>query len=434
ARFLRTRTKREIMDRAVRDKVNLAPIYNTADLLEDPQLRARGFWQQVGGRTHPGPFAQCSGTPIRLGAAAPLLGEALPGEPETIWRSYPRLGGPAARLSGMASGPGAGQGAFTGINVADFSWVGVGPLIAKTLADHGATVVRVESAAHPDYLRLIPPFKDGLPGLDRAQFFANFNTSKLGLALDFGTAAGLELAHRLIGWSDVVIESFSPGTLERHGLDYGSISQGRPDLIMLSTSLRGQTGPERSFSGFGSQGVRLAGLHGITGWPDRPPAGPWGAYTDFVANRYGVAVLAAAILHRGHTGRGQHIDLSQVEAAIHFVEPLVLDYTVNGRVAQRAGQHSDRHCPHGVYQTAGAERYVAVDVETAEQWNALRTLAPLEGFGGPGFASLEARLRYRDAIDLSLRAWARTQEPRQLAATLQKAGVPAFVVQRPTDL
>jgi benzylsuccinate CoA-transferase BbsF subunit len=203
---------------------------------------------------------------------------------------------------------------------------------------------------------------------------------------------------------------------------------------MLSTCLRGQTGPERTYGGFGGQGAALAGLHGITGWPDRPPIGPWGAYTDFIAPRYGVAALAAALYHRQRTGEGQHVDLSQIEAGIHFLEPLVLDYTVNGRVAPPAGLNSLYACPHGVYPALGVERYVAVAVETAAQWRALRSVVPLPGPADPALDALAQRQCHRAAIDAALTAWMREGAAWERAARLQAAGVPAYPVLRPADL
>src|SRR5262249_12696362 len=148
---------------------------------------------------------------------------------------------------------------------------------------------------------------------------------------------GREAALRLIDWADVVIESFTPGTFARFGLDYASIGPSRPRLLMMSTSLRGQTGPERTFRGFRTQGAGLAGIGAITGWPARAPIGPWGAYTDFIVPHYGIAVLAAALYEREVSGLGQYIDLSQVETALHFIEPLLLDYTQNGNIAPPAG-------------------------------------------------------------------------------------------------
>ena len=134
---------------------------------------------------------------------------------------------------------------FADLKVADFAWVGVGPITSKYLADHGATVVRVESENRPDVLRGAPPFKDDVPGINRSQFFGDFNTSKLGLALDLTQDDAIAVAKRLIAWSDVMIESFTPGAVQRMGLDYERMREINPGLVMVSTCLMGQTGPAR---------------------------------------------------------------------------------------------------------------------------------------------------------------------------------------------
>ncbi|MBI2766454.1 MAG: CoA transferase [Chloroflexi bacterium] len=423
--FMATRTKYECQQRAVRDALLLAPMYDCADVAADPQLTARGYWQEVGGRRHPGAFAKLSRTPIVLASPAPSVADSAP-----AW-ARPAL--PAFALPDPARPRNL---AFDGLRVADFAWVGVGPITSKALADHGAIVVHVETSTHTDTLRNVPPFKDGVPGLDRAQFMANYNSSKLGITLDFTTEKGLELARKLIDWADVVVESFTPGTMAKFGLDYATISKDRPDLIMLSTCLRGQTGPEATYAGYGGQGAALAGLHYITGWPDRPPAGTWGAYTDFVAPRYAVTALASAILERRRSGLGQYIDVSQVEAAIHFIEPLLLDYEASGHVAGRPGTSSPSLCPHGVYPAAGTERYLAIVAETEAQWAALLDAAApaLAPFAGPGFASVAGRLADRDAIDAAIAAWTAPHDAFELSATLRAAGVPANTVMWPSDL
>ena len=232
----------------------------------------------------------------------------------------------------------------------------------------------------------------------------------------------------------MVIESFTPGTMERHGLDWETLREGRADLVMLRTCLRGQTGPEAAYTGFGMQGSALSGLHGVTGWPDRAPCGPHGAYTDFINPRFGLAAVAAALHERTRSGEGQLIDLSQVEAAIHFVAPLVLDYAVNGRVAPPAGHDSRTACPHGVYAVAGVERYIAIACETAQQWRALRDLAGLDDFEGGEFETFEGRRAARERIDEALRAWCAAEDGHALAARLKAAGVPASAVLRPSDL
>jgi crotonobetainyl-CoA:carnitine CoA-transferase CaiB-like acyl-CoA transferase len=418
--YFLTQKKQDLFAWALEHDALIAPVNTMRDVAEDTQLASRDYWQEVDGIRHPGAFARLSRTSIELRSPAPALGasdvslERLPAAPQPS--DEPR------------------QQAFAGLKVVDFSWVGVGPIMAKALGDHGATVVRVESTKRVDVLRNAPPFKDGVAGLDRSQFMADFNSSKLGLALNLGTDAGRELAARLIRWADVVVESFTPGTMARLGLDWDTVSEGRDDLIMISTCLRGQTGPQREYGGFGNQGAALSGISSVTGWPDRPPCGPWGAYSDFIAPRYGIAALASAIYERRLSGRGQYIDLAQVEAAVHFVEPILLDYTVNGRVAPPSGLNSATECPHGVYPARGKERYVALSVGTPERWRALCIVAPLAGFADARFDAIEARFEQRERIDAALEAWTRPQDPFVLAERLRQAGVPASVVQWPTDL
>lgn len=424
--FVRERTQRELQAFSLENELVLAPIYTVAALRDDPQLLARDYWTRTEGLAHAGPFTRFSLTPIRYGRGAPELGEggAVPAAPRK--RAAP---------TSLPGGSPAADGAFAGLKVADFAWVGVGPIISKALADHGATVVHVESANRPDVLRLLPPFKDGKAGYDRAQFMANFNSSKLGLALDYSTDGGKAAARRLADWADVVVESFTPGTMRKLGLDYATLSRDRPELIMLSTCLRGQTGPEARYAGFGNQGAALTALFSITGWPDRPPCGPWGAYTDFIAPRFGLAALAAALRHRARTGQGQYLDLSQVEAAIHFVEPLVLEVETTGRVAGAPGQASAFACPHGAFPTAVAERFVAIGVETPAHWHALRAAIPELGrLGGAELDLLAARQAQRGAIEALVAAWCATRDPFHAAASLRAAGVPAYAVLWPSDL
>ncbi|MGE5596628.1 MAG: CaiB/BaiF CoA transferase family protein [Hyphomicrobiales bacterium] len=423
AAFIKTRTLHEIQRFSTEKGIVLGAIYSVADLLRDPHVAARDYWVEVGGRKHPGPAPRLSRTPIVLDRPAPALGA------DQAFAASPARRPAAPPPSGAPRRP-----AFEGITVADFAWVGVGPIISKALADHGATVIHIESMTRPDILRLLPPFKDGVGGINRSQFMGDYNTSKLGMALDLSRPEGQELARRLVAWADVAVESFTPGTMAKFGLGYEDMRRINPGIVALSTCLRGQTGPERTYAGFGGQGAALAGLHHITGWPDRPPAGPWGAYTDFINPKYGIAALTAALLYRQKTGEGQHIDLSQVEAGIHFLEPLVLDYTVNGVDTPAAGHDSRYACPHGVFRTAGTERYIAIATETTEQWHALCAVAPLGAFATPEFDTLARRIARKADIEAVLAAWCEGKDAGELAAKLMAAGVPAYAVLYPTDL
>ena len=419
---LRTMTKAEIQEQAVAQKWLIAPINSAADLLADPQLAERDFWMDVGGSRVPGPFARFSQTPIDRLRPAPDLDAD-----RALLESPPR-----APASPTAASLAPRQRLFEGLKVADFSWVAAGPLITKDLANLGATVLRVETEKRIDTLRFLPPWK-GDPGIGNGHTFANMNQSKLGIALDFQTPEGLAIAHRIVEWADVVVENFTPGTAERLQIDYETLRQKNPDLVMLYTCMRGQTGPERKHTGFGLHGAALAGFVSITGWPDRKPQAPWGAYTDFISPRYALSALAAALHHRDVTGEGQCVDMSQIEASIHFLTPMILDYSRHGRLIDRAGMASEWGCPHGVYPALGTERYVAIETRTPEQWQALCASVPALAALPDTFAHLEERLAHVDTIERPLAAWCAERDAFEQALALREAGVPAYAVARATD-
>ena len=434
-RFCASRTKAQLFRWAAGRRMRLAPINSTADVLKEPQFHARDYWQTVGDTTHPGAAARLSRTPLVPPRAAPALDDARAApllddvHDDPTWR---RVAWPAAATPGSEASR-LGE-AFAGLKVVDFSWVAAGPMTAKALADHGATVVRVESATRLDVCRQLPPFPNDIPDPDQSWWMANVNSSKLGVSLNLATGEGRELARRLVDWADVVVESYTPGVMLRFGLDYETVSADHPELIMISTCLLGHTGPRASYGGFGSHGAAISGFQALTSWPDRAPIGPSGPYTDVITPRFAVPILAAAILERSRSGLGQHIDLSQIEAAIHFLEPLILDQTVNGRTATAAGQSSRNAAPHGVYPTAGTQRYIAIAVETPEQWHALCALAPLDAFTAPQFDQLGARQSVSEEIDTTLRAWTASRPGRAIEAALVSAGVPVSVVQRMSEL
>lgn len=428
--FVAGQTMAECYARAVADGFMLAPLYTVEDIANDKHLAARDYWVEIEGKRYPGPFAKLSETPLQLQRPAPTLGQD-----QHLLAEVARAPQRAPLTPRSSNGVrGEHGGALTGVKIADFAWVGVGPLISKSMADHGATVVHIESSTRPDVLRLAPPFKDNQPGMDRAQFMANFNSSKLGIALRLDTEQGLDYARQIVEWADVVVESFTPGTLKRFGFDYATLSKERPEIIVLSTCLRGQTGPESSYAGFGLQGACLSGLHRITGWPDRQPSGTWGAYTDFINPRFGSGVLAAAIRYRDLTGKGQYIDLAQTEAGIHFNAPLLLDYFENGRVAEAPGHGSMYAAPNGVFRVQGDERYVAIATETVEQWHALRAAAGLSGFSADEYDDLQSRIAAKAEIEEAVAAWCRPQTPDAVVDCLAAAGVPASMVEWPSDL
>jgi benzylsuccinate CoA-transferase BbsF subunit len=325
----------------------------------------------------------------------------------------------------------AGVDLFAGLKVWDASWAAVGPLTARYLADYGATVVHTESSRSIDVLRRTEPFKDGQRGLNRSQFWAEYNASKLGLGVNFAVQEGHAIGLRLAAWADVVIESFSPGVMARLGLDYAALRKVNPALIMLSTSMNGQTGPRRQFFGFGNLLAAMSGFVDLTGWPDRSPATPYGAYTDFIAPRFCGTALISALDHRRRTGEGQYIDVSQYEASLQFLAPYLLDAQINGRVLHRQGNRSPTAAPHGIFRCLdedGLDRWVAIAVETEAQWQALRRRAnDLPMLADPRFATLEGRKTHEDELEALIGAWTSSQTARRVTERLQPE-VPAAPV------
>ena len=326
-------------------------------------------------------------------------------------------------------------GAFEGVKVLDFTWIGVGPITTKYLADHGATVIKVESATHPDGVRINAPLKDKLPGTNRSGFFTNFNSSKYGATLNLNHPRGLEIAKRMVQWADVVAESYAPRAMKKWGLDYENLARLKPDIIMYSTCQQGQTGPYRDYAGYGNQGAALAGFHHLTGWPDRPAAGPHGAYTDVINPRLGAFALAVALSFRKRTGRGTHIDLAQIEGGLQFLAPAILDYSANARCMEPMGNRSTHHAPHGVFPCQGEERWIAIEVEADHEWEALvRVLREPAWARAERFGTIAGRLAHVDDLEELLASATASWDAYELMYALQAAGVSAGVVQKGSDL
>jgi len=239
----------------------------------------------------------------------------------------------------------------------------------------------------------------------------------------------------LVRWADVVTESFSPKAMRAWGFDYESLRKIKPSIIMLSTCLMGQTGPMAQYAGFGNLAAAIAGFTNIAGWSDRPPAGPFGAYTDYIAPWFNAAAILATSEYRDRTGLGQHIDLSQAEAALHFLSPALLDMAVNGRVQQRMGNRDINHAPHGVYPTVGVDRWIAIAVTSDEQWNRLCDVMNRPELAADArFATRAARLAQQDELDGLMSAWTQDKDTFQLEQQLQSHGVPATAVRSMKEL
>ena len=206
---------------------------------------------------------------------------------------------------------------------------------------------------------------------------------------------------------------------------------------MFSTSMLGRGGPLERQPGFGPVLSSLVGLTHITGWPDRDPVNPYGAYTDFIVPRFAVASILAALDYRRRTGKGIHLDMSQLEASIHFSSPFILDYAVNGREQGRKGNHDAGATPHGVYPCKGEDRWIAIACFTDDEWSALRRVLDPKGQGWAYLESYDTVLGRKsdeDELDRLMGEWTREWNAGELMDVLQQVGVPAGVVNDPRDL
>ena len=352
---------------------------------------------------------------------------------------------------------------LAGLKVLDFCWVAVGPMTTKYLAEYGATVLRVESGRRPETLRRAGPFAGGVAGINRSGYFANYNANKYGLSIDMGHPRALELILRIAEWADVVTENFTPGTLERWGLGYEQLSAANPRLVLFSASMLGRGGPMQTQPGFGAVLSSLAGYTNIIGWPDRGPVNPYGAYTDFVCPKFAVAAILAAVDRQRATGRGTHLDMSQLECSLHFGGPMLLDAAVNGREPELMGNRHPAASPHGAYpcaaegeipagagMTAGSmadpgaaegngesDRWIAIAVFNDRQWDALRDVMAADGVGeiaAGEFGNFRVRKAHEGRLDGIIAGWTARHNRHALMARLQAAGVPAGVVNDTRDL
>jgi benzylsuccinate CoA-transferase BbsF subunit len=327
------------------------------------------------------------------------------------------------------------QGALSDVRVLDFTWAGAGPFATKFLADFGAQVIKLESRKRLDMSRTAGPFAHGKPDPNATFIFLTSNTSKMGITLNLSHTKGIEIAKKLAALSDVVIENFSPGTMEKLGLDYKSLAQIKPDLIMASSSICGQTGPMKRFAGWANSGSCLGGHHMLTGWPDREPVYPNTAYPDVVQPVFTAISILAALDYKKRTGKGQHIDIAQVETMIQCISPAMLEYFQTSRTPTRMGNRSLYACPHGIFPCKGNDKWCAIAVFNDDQWRSFcTTMGKPELIVDERFIDIAMRKKHEDELESLISSWTVQFEREELAALLEKARVPSGPVQDASDI
>jgi crotonobetainyl-CoA:carnitine CoA-transferase CaiB-like acyl-CoA transferase len=373
--FFRTRSKHDIRTEGHRRGINACALAEPGEVLQDAHLQERGFWREDDGLHKPARFV--------------ALTEGNVTAPRHI-------------------GPGVRPGPLSGVKVLDFSWALVGSITTKTLGDLGAEVIKVESRTRPCLSRIDVQVSASQPGnFDDKPWFAHLNTSKRSLALDMKKKEALEVLAPLIEWADVVVENFSPGTMAKLGLDYAALARRNPAIVMVSGSVYGQTGPLAQEWGVDGTGAALSSRTFLTGWPDRAPVIPGAVpYGDVIVPFVMAGAVAAVLAQREQSGRGAHIDASMYEICVQQMLDAIVA-AQHGPAPQRQGNADPRWFRQDVWPAAGTDRWIAISLRDAAQWQTLQSFAGGDDIG----------------------AWTATQDEHALTAQLQSLGIAAGAVQ-----
>ena len=324
--------------------------------------------------------------------------------------------------------------ALQGIRIVDLTQIWSGPFSTQLLADLGAEIVKVEPVYRldPDRGMEWPAVGATLAGdrpYNRSGSFNEHNRNKLAITLDLKKPAAVELFKRLVAVSDVVIDNFSVGVMERLGLGYEALRAVKPDIVVLSMPAFGNTGPERGYIGYGPVQEQLSGVTSITGYPDGPPLETGFYYGDPSAGLQAAGAIMTALWRRRRTGRGTFVDLSQRETLVSFLGEMLLDYQMNGRVWRPQGNRDQSIAPQGVYPCAGEDSWIAISCRDDCEWARLcRAMGRPELADEPRYRDVLGRQRHQDDLDWLLAEWTRGHEHLELTRRLQAEGIAAAAV------
>jgi benzylsuccinate CoA-transferase BbsF subunit len=329
--------------------------------------------------------------------------------------------------------------------VLDLSRIWAGPYCTKLLADMGAEIIKMESLSVYDSHRGpvnpakgIAAYPDAEPGdepWNRNGWFNCLHMSKYGVTLELTKDEGRRVFELLVSISDVVIENFRQGSLERLGYTYEELRKHRPDLIYVSMPAFGNTGPWKGYLGYGIGQEQLSGMAHMTGYRGEGPMKSGINHGDPITGSHAAGVLMAALRHRRRTGKGMYIDVSQQESSVALMGPEVLAYQMTGQEPERRGNRSGWYAPANSYRCAGEDRWVTITATNQDQWRSLAQAMDADGLADdPRFATKEARRENHDELDRIISEWTIGLEAYDLTRKLQRLGVPAGPVLRGPDL
>jgi len=440
-----TYTVADLVEGAQLRRLPYAAVVGPETLLQNPQLRARQFFVPVRhdelGQTltYPGAPYVFSRTPWRIRRRPPLVGE----HTEEVLRELESTPSAPVADSGNRGGSGRGpvppQGStlttLDGVRIIDFTWVVAGPVATRILADHGAEVIKIERRDALDF------------GSRRGGLTGNLNRGKQSIVINMNDPRGLGIARRLVATADVVIDNFSARVMRNWGLDYDGLRQIKPDIIAVSMSGFGQTGPHQDHVSYGPTLQALSGYTLSMSQAGRPAG--WGfSYSDMAAGYSGAVAVLSALWHRRASGAGQHIDLSQFENLVTLLGPRLLTLLNAGSTSATPpaaldnGSQEMPSAPHGVYRCAdrpgdgpGRDRWCAIAVFGDQDWQRLcEALDHPAWTRDPRCATLDARLANRRTLDAWVESWTRGRAAEAVMTHLQEKGIAAGVVANAEDL
>jgi crotonobetainyl-CoA:carnitine CoA-transferase CaiB-like acyl-CoA transferase len=416
-------------------RVPAAPVSTMAELYNDEQLKNRQLFVTLPARDSADAPVLAPGVPFKSTAMGWSMRSPAPRLGEHTREVMAEIAARAAALNaGAESDSRAGvparhsAGPLSGVRVLDFSWVWAGPFCTLQLAHLGAEVIRVETSRRPCINRVIPPYAEGKAGVNRAGSFNQWNQGKRSLQLDLSKPRAAEVARELARHCDVAVENFAPGVIDRFGVGYQALRAVKPNIIMLSISGYGQTGPYARFVSYGLMIASHCGLHTVSSYEGDGPRELGISYADPTTGILGAGLIAAALIHRDRTGQGQHIDLSMLESMEMIMPEALLEYAINGREPRPMGNHDRWMAPHNCYKTRGdAEHWVTIAVGTEEEWRAL-----CGAMGQPAiaddarFRNAAARKQNESELDRIITAWTAQRDRWEITDLLQRAGVAAI--------
>jgi crotonobetainyl-CoA:carnitine CoA-transferase CaiB-like acyl-CoA transferase len=416
---LMRRTARAWFEEGLRRRVPLVEIPDMARLLATPAHRDHGAFGRVsvGDASFEAPIApqHLNDTPPIADGRAPIAGEHT-----DAWR-------PQARRERAGKDGGL---PLEGVRIVDLTMGWAGPLTTRQLADLGAEVIKVEGRAYPDWWRggdySEAAMADQLH--EKALYFQFVNRNKTGITLDLTQTEGADLLRRLVRTADAVVENYAQDVLPKLGLDYAGLSAERPDLVMVSMPAYGASTAWAELRGYGSTLEHGSGLPSVTGFPDAPPTMNHIAYGDPIGGLNACAAVLAALLHRKRTGKGQFVDLSQVECMFPLVAPWLIEQAVTGKVGPRLGNRHPVFVPHGVFPCDGEDAWIVVAATDDAGWAALCAAIERPDLAAdPALATAAGRRAAEDRLEAAIADWTRQRAPDEAMEALQARGVAAGV-------